>query len=82
MHLARILTLALLFAPALACTPHRSSEAMAAQPANPTWFKDLGLVDLNGEPLKDDVLAGKVVLFVNVASKCAFTPQYDGLQKL
>lgn len=37
---------------------------------------------LSGEikDLRD--IEGKVALFVNVASECGFTPQYEGLQKL
>lgn len=37
---------------------------------------------LDGENLDLSKLKGKKILFVNVASKCGFTPQYEGLQKL
>lgn len=40
------------------------------------------LTTLDGAPLPADELNGKVVLFVNVASQCGLTPQYDGLVKL
>jgi len=44
--------------------------------------RSLSLTSLNSEPFDNSSLEGKVVLFVNVASECGFTKQYDGLQQL
>ncbi|CAI4274610.1 CFA_G0004300.mRNA.1.CDS.1 [Saccharomyces cerevisiae] len=45
-------------------------------------FYDLECKDKKGESFKFDQLKGKVVLIVNVASKCGFTPQYKELEEL
>jgi len=37
---------------------------------------------LNGDELDFSQLKGKVLLVVNTASQCGFTPQYHGLEKL
>ncbi|CAI4279395.1 CQS_1a_G0004290.mRNA.1.CDS.1 [Saccharomyces cerevisiae] len=47
-----------------------------------TSFYDLECKDKKGESFKFDQLKGKVVLIVNVASKCGFTPQYKKLEEL
>lgn len=43
---------------------------------------DIDLPLLDGSPASLSAYAGKVVLAVNVASRCGLTPQYEGLQKL
>jgi glutathione peroxidase len=43
---------------------------------------DFSAKNIAGETVSLDQYRGKVVLVVNTASKCGFTPQYEGLQKL
>lgn len=47
-----------------------------------TAFSDLTFTTNRGETVRMSDFAGRPVLVVNTASKCGFTPQYDGLQKL
>ena len=47
-----------------------------------TTVHDFSARTLDGKDQKLDAWKGKVVLVVNVASKCGFTPQYKGLETL
>jgi glutathione peroxidase len=48
-------------------------------PDNESVF-EFTVKDIDGKDVKLSKYKGKVMLFVNVASKCGLTPQYNGLQ--
>lgn len=47
-----------------------------------TNIYDLEINSLQGKPVNLSDYKGKFILFVNVASKCGFTPQYKTMQEL
>lgn len=47
-----------------------------------TSIYDFKVEDINGDEFDFNTLKNKVVLIVNTASKCGFTPQFEGLENL
>ena len=57
------------------------TQAASADPA-PKGPLDFTMKDIDGKSVPLSSYRGKVVLIVNTASKCGFTPQYKSLQAL
>lgn len=50
--------------------------------AQPSSIYDYSFIDINGDTIYLSQFKGKKILFVNVASQCIYTKQYEQLQEL
>jgi len=75
----RILSVIITFAALIFGANIAYSQAPVKPPVD---FYSLSFKTIDGAVFKFDQLKGKKVLIVNTASKCGYTPQYEGLEEL
>eukprot|EP01026_Neomeris_dumetosa_P075994 TRINITY_DN810_c1_g2_i1.p1 TRINITY_DN810_c1_g2~~TRINITY_DN810_c1_g2_i1.p1 ORF type:complete len:185 (-),score=15.94 TRINITY_DN810_c1_g2_i1:121-675(-) len=56
-------------------------QSLSSKPGMSEFYQ-FGYKDIDGREVSLQQYSGKVLLIVNVASQCGFTPQYQGLQSL
>ncbi|REJ78322.1 MAG: glutathione peroxidase [Acidobacteria bacterium] len=59
-----------------------SASEVKAKPVTAKSFYEFEVLDIDGNKVSLSKYKGKVVMFVNTASQCGYTPQYAGLQKI
>jgi len=82
MHMKVLISSAMAAIGCLTLALHAQAPPPSANTRAVKSLYDLKTKTLEGKPADLAMYRGKVSLVVNVASKCGFTPQYDGLEKL
>jgi len=59
-----------------------NTNALCTKQPSAMNLYDIALQDIDGNAMDLSAYKGKKILFVNVASKCGFTPQYEDLEKM
>ena len=77
-----VATLALLLVKAMGANAGAKASANGVEKGKAKSMYDFTLKNAKGQDVKLEEFRGQVVMLVNVASKCGYTPQYEGLQKI
>jgi glutathione peroxidase len=70
-----------LFSTFLMAQDNKNTEVKGGETVK-DYISDISVKDIDGNEVNLSAYEGKVLLIVNVASECGYTPQYGGLQKI
>jgi glutathione peroxidase len=59
-----------------------NTPSMNGVKSEPMSVYDISIKGITGDPLDLSQFKGKKMMFINVASECGYTPQYESLQKV